>query len=102
MSGHHALFAKTYDQKSKKIQCLNSWGEKDPKPSIDLLKVKNFYRVTCVAKIQKGSRTANKQTSIQQSRPDPKLLEEIRKNWSKSSYYPPYSEVEKAAKLASG
>ena len=45
----HTVYVKNYDASTQIVECINSHGEKDQRPSIRLQDIVKLYRVTCTA-----------------------------------------------------
>ena len=45
----HAVYVQSYNSVIKIVTCMNSMGQKDELPRIELNKVQRLYKVTCTA-----------------------------------------------------
>ena len=45
--GLHSVYVKSYDQQVQKVTCINSWGNQNQNPELDLKDVKFLYSVNC-------------------------------------------------------
>ena len=48
-AGHdlHSVYVRSYDQQAQRVTCINSWGQVDKYPKLDLKDVEYLYRVEC-------------------------------------------------------
>ena len=47
----HCVYVDPISSNTQTVQCINSWGKKDPFPEIPVQSIKNLFKVNCGAKI---------------------------------------------------
>ena len=78
------MYVEEFDENTGKIVCINSWGDLNSRPVLDIDEVEKIYRVSCKAILQE----------------DIDSLDEIKRDFNKEQYSPSMTEVIAAAKLA--